>query len=262
MIQYGLAVKEKLARGEVVFGSFLHLPSPEVVEIYGLAGFDLAILDTEHGPMGFETLQNMARAADVHQMASVVRIPAGAYPRILSVLEIETSGVVVPHVNDADAARTVIREAKYYPLGRRGLATTARAGDYGTVDIADYCRRANEGTLVIVQIENLDAAERSEEIAAVDGIDMLLLGPRDMSQSAGVPGQVDHPKVAAAMEKVVASARAAGKYASSFAGSLPFAQKALDMGFQTIFYACDTILLSNVLRETIAELRSLREQPQ
>ncbi len=258
MIEYGLAVKEKLARGEVVFGSFLHLPSPDVVEIYGLAGFDLVILDTEHGTMGFERLQDMARAADVHQMGTVVRIPAGAYQRILSVLEIETSGVVVPHVNDAETARQVIREAKYYPLGRRGLATTARAGDYGTVDIADYCRRANEGTLVIVQIENLEAAEKSAEIIAVDGIDMLLVGPRDMSQSAGEPGNVDHPKVAKAMEKVAASARACGKVASTFAGSMPFARKALGMGFQTIFYACDTIILSNAVRATIEELRTLR----
>ena len=258
MIKYGLAVKEKLARGEVVFGSFLHLPSPDVVEIYGLAGFDLVILDTEHGTMGFERLQDMARAADVHRMGTVVRIPAGAYQRILSALEIETSGVVVPHVNDAETARQVIREAKYYPLGRRGLATTARAGNYGTVDIAEYCRRANEGTLVIVQIENLEAAEKSAEIAAVDGIDMLLVGPRDMSQSAGDPGNVDHPKVAQAMEKVAASARACGKVASTFAGSMPFARKALDMGFQTIFYACDTIILSNAVRGTIEELRTLR----
>lgn len=258
MIQYGLAVKEKLARGEVVFGSFLHLPSPDIVEIYGLAGFDAVILDTEHGTMGFERLQDMARAADVHGLATVVRIPAGAHQRILSVLEIETSGVVVPHVNDAEAARAVIREAKYFPLGRRGLATTARAGDYGTVDIADYCRRANEGTLVIVQIENLAAADKSAEIAAVEGIDMLLVGPRDMSQSAGEPGNVDHPDVLAAMEKVAASARGCGKVASTFAGSLPFAQRALDMGFQTIFYACDTIIMSNAVRDTMQQLRSLK----
>lgn len=258
MIEYGLAVKRKLARGEVVFGSFLHLPSPEIVEMYGLAGFDLVILDTEHGPMGFERLQDMVRAADVHRMGTVVRIPAGAYQRILSVLEIETSGVVVPHVNDAEAAGQVIREAKYHPLGRRGLATTARAGDYGTVDIAEYCRRANDGTLVIVQIENLAAADKSAEIAAVEGIDMLLVGPRDMSQSAGEPGNVDHPKVAEAMKKVAESARACGKVASTFAGSMAFAQKALDMGFQTIFYGCDTIIMSNAVRATIDELRELR----
>lgn len=257
MIQYGLAVKEKLSRGELVFGSFLHLPSPDIVEIYGLAGFDLVILDTEHGTMAFERLQDMARAADLHRMGTVVRIPAGAYQRILSVLEIETSGVVVPHVNNADAAKTVVREAKYYPLGRRGLATTARAGDYGTVEIADYCKRANDGTLAIVQIENLEAADRSEEIIGVDGIDMLLVGPRDMSQSAGAPGDVDNPKVAAAMAKVAASARACGKYASTFAGSMPFAQKALDMGFQCIFYACDTIIMSNAVRATMGELREL-----
>ncbi len=257
MIQYGKAVKEKLVRGEVVFGSFLHIPSPEIVEIYGLAGFDLVILDTEHGPMGFETLQNMARAADVHGMGTVVRIPAGAYQRILSVLEVETSGVVVPHVNDADAAKQVTREAKYYPLGRRGLATTARAGDYGTVDIAAYCRRANEGTIVVVQIENLEAADRSEEIAAVDGIDMLLVGPRDMSQSAGEPGNVTHPRVTAAMEKVAASAKATGKIASTFAGSTDFAKRALDIGYQTVFYGCDTMIISNAVRATLADLRNL-----
>ncbi len=258
MIEYGLAVKQKLARGEVVFGSFLHLPSPDIVEIYGLAGFDLVILDTEHGTMGFERLQDMARAADVHQMGTVVRIPAGAYQRILSVLEIETSGVVVPHINNAEAAGQVIREAKYHPVGRRGLAVTARAGDYGTADIADYCRRANEGTLVIVQIENLAAAEKSAEIAAVDGIDMLLVGPRDMSQSAGEPGNVEHPKVTEAMKKVAESCRACGKHASTFAGSMAFAQKALDMGFGTIFYACDTIIMSNAVRSTIDELRRLK----
>ncbi len=258
MIQFGKAVKDKLARGEIVFGSFLHIPSPEIVEIYGLAGFDIVILDTEHGPMGFETLQNMARAADVHQMATVVRIPAGAHERILSVLEIETSGVVVPHVNDAEAARRVIQEAKYHPLGRRGLATTARAGDYGTVDIADYCRRANEQSLVIVQIENLGAADRSAVIAAVDGVDMLLVGPRDMSQSAGDPGNVTHPEVAGAMQRVAEAARSAGKIASTFAGSMDFARRAVDMGFQTIFYGCDTILMSNAVRSTLEQLRDVR----
>jgi len=259
MIEYGLAIKQKLARGEVVFGSFLHLPCPDVVEVFGVAGFDLVILDTEHGTMGFERLQDMVRAADVHRMAAIVRIPAGAYQRILSVLEVESSGIVVPHVNDAEAARQVIREAKYYPLGCRGLAATVRAGDYGTADIAEYCRRANEGTLVVVQIENPTAAERSGDIAAVEGIDMLLVGPRDMSQSVGEPGNVDHPKVIHAMEQVVAAARANRKVASTFAGNLEFARQAITMGFQTIFYACDTILMSHVVRQTIRSLRQLAE---
>jgi 4-hydroxy-2-oxoheptanedioate aldolase len=258
MIHLGLEIKQKLAQGELVFGSFLHLPCPDIVEIYGLAGFDMVILDTEHGTMGFEQLQNMVRAADVRGMATVVRIPAGAYQRILSVLEVESSGVVVPHVNDAEAAKHVIREAKYFPLGRRGLATTVRAGEYGTVDIADYCRKANEGTLIIVQIENLAAAERSREIAAVEGIDMLLVGPRDMSQSAGEPGNVEHPKVLAAMEQVAASARACGKIASTFAGTIDFARRAIGMGFQTIFYACDTVILSNAVRNTMRSLRELK----
>ncbi len=257
MIQYGLAIKQRLAKGEIIFGSFLQFPCPDVVEIFGLAGFDLVILDSEHGTMGFERLQDMVRAADVRGMASVIRIPAGAHQRILSVLEIESSGVIVPHVNDAESAKTVIREAKYFPLGRRGLATTVRAGDYGTVSMPEYCRRANEGTLVIVQIENLAAAERSREIAAVEGIDMLLVGPRDMSQSAGEPGNVDHPKVRKAMEQVVASARACGKVASTFAGSPEFARLALDMGFQTIFYSCDTGILTNGVRQTIGMLRGL-----
>lgn len=257
MIEYGLKIKQKLARGEVVFGTFLQFPCPDVVEVFGLAGFDMAILDTEHGTMGFEKVQNMVRAADVRGMATVVRIPAGAYQRILSVLEIESSGVVVPHVNDAQTAKVVIREAKYHPLGRRGLATTVRAGNYATVDMADYCRRANEGTLVIVQIENLGAAERSKEIAAVEGIDMLLVGPRDMSQSAGEPGNVDHPKVRRAMEQVVESAKACGKVASTFAGSPDFAKLALKMGFQTIFYGCDTGMLSSAVRDTLTMLRRL-----
>jgi 4-hydroxy-2-oxoheptanedioate aldolase len=197
------AAKARLKAGETIFGCFVRYPDAGLVEVLGYQAWDFLVFDGEHGVLEPRDCENMVRAAELRGVTPIVRVPTNLPPQILRLMDTGAQGLHVPWVNSAAEADAAVRSVKYHPRGQRGLAGV-RAADYGQAgSLADYTQRANAETLVVVHIETAEAVERAGEIAAVDGVDVVFIGPTDLSQSLGVPGQTQHPDVQAAIDKIV-----------------------------------------------------------
>jgi 2-keto-3-deoxy-L-rhamnonate aldolase RhmA len=213
-------MKEKLKAGEPVFGVSVMIPSPQIVEMVAAAGFDWVLLDCEHGTLTLESVELMAMAAEASGITAIARPVTRSAEHILQVLDRGVMGVQVPHVNTAAEARDVLAAVKYHPAGKRGLAAGTRAAVYdshGT--LADYVKAANEATLIAIQLEDREAIENIDELLKVDDIDVFFIGPSDLSQSMGYPGNPKAPPVAEAIEssfrKMVAARRTPGTPATA-----------------------------------------------
>ena len=213
-------MKEKLRAGEAAYGVSVMIPSPQIVEMVGAAGFDWVLLDCEHGTLTLESVELMAMAAEACGITAVARPVTRSPEHILQVLDRGVMGVQVPHVNTAEEARQVVAAVKYHPLGQRGLAAGTRAAVYdshGT--LADYVKAANEATLIAIQLEDEAAIRNIDELLTVDDIDVFFIGPSDLSQSMGYPGNPRAPAVAQAIEssfrRMVAAKRTPGTPATA-----------------------------------------------
>ncbi|HDQ15166.1 MAG TPA: 4-hydroxy-2-oxovalerate aldolase [Sediminispirochaeta sp.] len=249
-------LKQRLKKGETVFGSFLSFHGADAAEIMALAGFDFLVIDTEHGPWSPETALELVRAGDVRRVPSVVRVPDSAPESILKVLDIGAVGVQVPQVNTVQQAEGIVRSAHYHPIGRRGLAMP-RAADYGALGVSEYFQRSAEQTLVVAQCESTEGLEQLEEIVQVPHLDVLFLGPFDLSHSLGVPGEVEHPKVKEAEKKVVQLCKKYGKTAGIFVVDAASARRRVEEGFRYICLSMDSLLLAQVAK---AELYAARDE--
>ncbi len=213
-------MKAKLAAGEPAFGVSVMLPSPQLAEMLGAMGVDWVLLDCEHGSLSAQDVELMAMAAQASGMTPIARPATRGAGHILQVLDRGVLGVQVPHVVTAEDARAVVQAVKYHPLGRRGLAAGTRAANYDARgSMADYVRAANEATLVAVQIEDEAALANVDEIARVEGVDVLFVGPSDLSQSMGYPGNPKASRAAEAIDVCLARIRAAGKTAGMPSGA-------------------------------------------
>lgn len=208
MSERSLALKSRLVAGATTYGGWLSMPSLNVAEILAGTGFDWILIDAEHGPFDLDGLQTVLAAFNGSPTVPIVRVAWNDAVRIKQVLDLGADGVLVPMVNSVEEARAAVAACRYPPEGRRGFGPR-RASDYGRSTDA-YVAQANAGTIVMLQIEHVDAAEAIDSILDVPGIDVICLGPTDLSGSAGVLRQFDHPRVVAALDRVIARARARG----------------------------------------------------
>lgn len=195
--------KARLKAGETVYGCFVRYPNASLIEVLGYQGWDFLVFDGEHGTIEPADCEHMVRAAELRSVTPIIRVPTNQAPVILRYMDSGAQGLHVPWVNSGAEAEAVVRSVKYYPRGMRGLAGV-RAADYnqqGT--LAEYVERANAETMTVIHIETAAAVEQLPEIVAVDGIDVVFIGPTDLSHSFGVPGNVNHPDVQAAMQKII-----------------------------------------------------------
>jgi len=228
-------LKETLKAGRAAIGTFLNIPSPNLVEMIGYAGLDFVIIDFEHGRPDLETTENMVRACEVSGLTSIIRIPnysdRGLY---LHALDSGAMGVQIPMIDDAEMAEIAVRLAKYQPRGVRGLAG-GRATRYGAIPLAQYVKQANEETMVIAQIETVEAAKNAEAIAAVDGVDLVFVGPTDLGQSMGLAGQLTHPDVLDLIDDITKRVLSRGKPVGCLTASVEVAAEQIKKGMQ---YLC------------------------
>ncbi len=213
-------MKEKLRAGEPVYGVSVMIPSPQIVEMIAAAGFDWVLLDCEHGTLTLESVELMAMAAEASGVTAIARPMTRSPEHILQVLDRGVMGVQVPHVNTAQEAREVLAAVKYHPQGRRSLAAGTRSAAYDSIGtLADYVKAANESTLIAIQLEDQPAIENIDELLKVDGIDVFFIGPSDLSQAMGHPGNPRAPVVAQAIDssfrKMVAAKRTPGTPATA-----------------------------------------------
>jgi 4-hydroxy-2-oxoheptanedioate aldolase len=195
------ATKAKLSAGECVFGCFDRYPDPGIAELLALQGFDFLVFDAEHGTIEPRDCEGLVRAAELRGPAPLVRVPANAPHVILRYLDTGAVGVHVPLVGSAADAEAAVRAVKYAPRGARGLAGV-RAASYGTLPLGEYAQQANEATMVVIQVETREAVEQVDEIAATDGVDVVFVGPTDLSQAYGVTGETSHPLLVDAYDRI------------------------------------------------------------
>lgn len=187
-------LKTKIQRGEVVLGPFINCAYPAFIEICGHAGFDFAVIDLEHGPLNALVAEDLCRAADCVGIAPLVRVSKNDAAEIQRALDIGSAGVQVPQIETKTDAEAVVRAAKYSPLGSRGLSFYTRAGVY-TAAGTQITDKLNNETLIVIHVEGKRGIDNLEEIVSVPHIDVVFLGPYDLSQSLGIPGQVQDERV-------------------------------------------------------------------
>lgn len=240
------------------FGIFIELPTPEPVEMAGWAGWDHCVIDCEHAAIDNAALPAMLRAA---RIPVLVRVPNASAESIQGALDNGAGGVIVPRLRSAEEARHVVSCARFFPHGRRGVNHMVRAAKYSLEPVADYLAAAEASTRVIVQIETAEALECVEEIAATPGLNELFIGPYDLSQSLGIPGQVLDERLMAAGRRVLAAVRANGLELSVFAGGDEAARKWVELGADIIHYSADAFLLAQAMKQARERLRAQNPNP-
>ncbi len=243
-------LKRMLAAGESAVGTFAAINHPDVTELIALAGFDFVIIDCEHGPMDAEASANLIRVAEHYDVTPVARVRENAETVILKHLDVGAHGVQIPQINSGEAAGNAVRWVKYHPMGTRGMAMP-RASGFGMFPIAEYMQEANEETLIVAHCENTAGLENLEEVAATPGIDVIFLGPYDMSQSMGIPGQVTHPRIEAAAERVLEICGRFGKAPGIFTGTAEGAAKRRKQGFRYLPIGMETTIIGNAFRDLV-----------
>jgi len=205
-------MKTKLTSGAPALGCSVMFPSPQLVEILGFAGFDWVLLDCEHGSLSPADVELMCIAADACGITPIGRPRANTVIDIQVLMDRGVAGVQVPHVNTAADARSAVASVRFGSAHGRGLAAGTRPDDWGfTGTAADYIRKTNDETLVIVQFEHAEALPNVDEILKVEGVDVFFVGPSDLSQSLGHPGNPSAPPVARAIDETIAKIVRAGK---------------------------------------------------
>jgi len=237
--------KEKLKKGQSAYGVFVSMWSPTVVEIIGHTGFDFVLLDAEHSPISAESCEQMVRAAECVNITPIIRIAMNSQQNILRYLDIGASGVMLPQINSESEAKAVVESVKYPPEGKRGLASV-RAANYGlTGSLGAYVKEANRETLVIVQVETMQAVDNLKGILAVPDTDVIFIGPCDLSSAMGYPGQINHPEVQKMIVYLVNEIRTAGKVAGTVAYDLDTLRKCKERGFQYITHNIAPMLVKS-----------------
>jgi 4-hydroxy-2-oxoheptanedioate aldolase len=247
------SIRERALSGELLTGTWCNLGSSMTVEIAGLAGFDWLTIDLEHGSGGYETLVHQLQAADATPVAPIVRVAWNDAPRFKRVLDLGPSGVLVPYVSTPEEAALAARSMRYPPDGIRGVAKLNRASAFGQ-DFDEYLATANERLVTVVQIETQQALDNVREIAAVDGVDVLFVGPLDLSVSLGIAQQFDHPRFHAAMATVAQASREAGKAAGTLMLDPAMIDWAINLGFRFVAFGSDGGMVASGMRQAAAAL--------
>lgn len=204
-------LKEKIKNGEYCTGSIIQGALPALVEISGLAGFDFAFIDCEHGPMTQSDCENLIRAAESVGIVPLIRTRELNESLMLRYMDAGAMGIIVPGIRTKEEAEEAVRCVKYFPYGHRGLSAT-RSAQFGLgMPMKDYVEFANEQTIVACVIESAEAVDNIEEILGVDGMDFAIIGTSDLSHDLGHPGEGKHPNCVAYFEKAVKNGNKTGK---------------------------------------------------
>jgi 4-hydroxy-2-oxoheptanedioate aldolase len=249
------ATKSKLSTGETVMGCLLRYNDPGLAEFLGYQGWDFFLFDAEHGTLEPRDCEHLVRAAELRRVTPLARVTTNQQHIILRFLDTGVQGIQVPMVNSASEAENAVRAIKFSPRGARGLAGTRPAQFGQAVPLGEYVQTANAETLVIVQIETVEAVSHVSEIARVDGVDVVFIGPTDLSLSLGVPGQPQHARVLETAEKIAMEVKQAGKILGAFVSTSESAREWRNRGARYLANSLESILSSGV-RQYLDKARS------
>ncbi len=247
----------KLRQNKVAVGPFCKSSDPAIIECIGLAGFDFAIIDLEHGPGTIEHAQHLVRAAMLHDLTPIIRVSENNETQISKALDIGALGVQIPQINSKIQAEKAVQAAKFAPVGSRGVCRYVRAAGYSSKEKNRYFQESNRNTLVIVHIEGKEGMRHIDEILDVEGIDVIFLGPYDLSQSLGVPGEVTHPIVISAMKDMVEKSKLKNKIVGTFVESPEDVRVWAELGVLYLSYKVDVGIFYDACQNTSKQINKV-----
>lgn len=232
-------VKQKLKNGETVLACWISTLSPVCVETLGYAGFDAAIFDAEHFPYDSYMLENLIRTAEVVDLTPIVKIPKHEKTQLTHAIDSGAMGAHFAEVETPEEAEERIKSIKYHPEGRRGLSFSHRAARHGFIESEEYLRRANEETMSIIVIESERGYKNLDAILEVPGIDVMSIGPHDLSHSMGIPDQIKHPRMQEAFATIIRKTTAKGIPVGTGAWTVEMARERIGWGMRYIHWSHD-----------------------
>lgn len=245
-------LRERLTETAPLVGTFLGLPAPQVVEIAASAGLDVVVIDCEHGPFAEHEVAPLGAAGSAGGIATVVRVRSNDPSLIAVALDQGADGVLVPQISSVDGARRAIEAARFAPRGSRGLNPYVRAAGYGSD--RDWLSHANESVAVLLMVEGPEGIAALPGILALPGLDGIMVGPVDLSQALGVPGQTEHPDVVSAATRIISETSAAGLSTAVFASNPESGRRWLDLGVTMLLYSVDAGILHDGFTSALTAL--------
>ncbi len=250
-----MCLKDKICKKQLTIGSWLTIAHPAVAEIMSRAGFDWLAIDMEHAPITVSQCQELIRVIDLCKVIPLVRVAENNPVLIKQAMDSGAHGVIVPMVNTEDEARAAVAAVKYPPAGKRGVGL-ARAQGYGTAFLP-YKDWNHKESIVVIQIEHLDAVENLEEIFSVKGVDAFMVGPYDLSASLGIPGEFDNPKMLSVSERIMKIAQKKRMPAGChIVSSNPkFVKPKIREGYTFIAFGVDFLFLGDNCRQGLKQIK-------
>lgn len=250
--------KQLMREGKLALATYVTFADPQIVEIIGLAGFDAAFIDMEHTDFDLPLITEMIRACDLAGVTSMIRVPDNDAKLILRLLDMGAEGIIIPHVAGIEGARKAVDAVRYPPLGHRGAAGGTRAASFGSVPWEEHTRRSNEEVLLSVMTEDEKGIADIEKIAALDGIDLVAIGPTDFSEYMGIRNPAD-PRLRAKLTELADRVRKIGKAKLAFPighPALPLTAQELTrlgVGYSNVAPAPPAILIRS-MRERVQDI--------
>lgn len=241
-------VLKKLRSGKISSCFKINLADARVAELAAVHGFDCVWLDQEHVGQDWSSVVANVWATKAHDTDIMIRVSRGGYSDYIKPLELDATGIMVPHIMGVEDAKKVIEMTRFHPLGRRPIDGGNGDGVYTALNFNDYLKQANTQRFIILQIEDPEALNEIEEIAALDGFDMLFFGPGDFSQGIGAPGKWDHPRIAQARKLIPKIAKKYGKFAGTV-GTPDNLKELVDIGYRFVNVGSDVVGLKDHCRK-------------
>jgi len=250
-------LKQRLNSNEAVLGTMITVfDSPELAKILKVCGFDFFVVDCEHGHFDYSAVGHICALAREAGIPAIIRIPEARREIVLKYMEMGAAGLLLPNCDTVEQAQALVAYSKYYPMGNRGVSLLRAHTGFEKVDVAtEYMKQCNEENVLMIQVESPLSVENLDKILSIDGIDAAFVGPNDLSQSMGIMGQTENPRFIEAVEYVISTAKAKGKYSGIHMMSVPALQPWIAKGMTLNLWANDIVMLMNSAKDGLAKLK-------
>ncbi len=248
-------LKEKLMKDLPVIGTWVVVPSINNIDIISSSGIDFVIIDREHGPITFETAQEMAIACQARNISPLMRVGDIEKSFIQNALDIGVHGIQIPNIETKDDALKVVNYSKYPPIGNRGFSPFTRAGDYTNLNSKKLLDESNSNTLVVLNIEGKDAIKNIDEIVSVKHVDIIFVGLFDLSKELNIPGEIENPKILDALKLIAKKCQDNGIIVGTIATNLDQIEQFIGIGLKYIVYGVDCNIIKSSYENVVKHFR-------
>jgi 4-hydroxy-2-oxoheptanedioate aldolase len=240
-----------------LIGPFVRIAKPEIIEMLAMAGYDFGVIDIEHGgAVNMNDVYPMILAAENRGLKLIARIPGINETYIKWLLDLGIGGLQIPHIKTKEDALKAVEFSKFHPMGERGLCRFVRAAEFSNIPKEDYISKANSKSIIILQIEGVEGAKNIEEISSVEGVDVIFVGPYDLSQSMGLTGQIWHPDVAKEITRIITICKKKGIETGVFTDTPEGIKHWSELGVKYLNYRIDTELFLDFAKKSKAEVNA------